>query len=235
MKHPPTPRIAVPWYVHPAEDPAAWRLLAAKQDELSFVVINVHNGPGTANDPYYPPAVATLERVRLLGYVDVDYGRRSVSDVLADVRNWLEWYPVGGVMFDQLPADRQSVSLIARYVEGARRAGAGFVVGNPGTMPPLATIALLDVTAVFEGDHAQYDRYRAPIWLRRIPRERLWHLIFACDQSQIDATVRRAGERGAGHVFVTDRRLPNPWAGPPTRGDLDQVAIPDVVTTRAEQ
>jgi hypothetical protein len=211
-------RPAVPWYIHPAEDPAAWQALAVSAPRPSFVVVNVHDGPGEADDPWYPEALRLLRGVRLVGYVDVDYGRRPRAEVSRDVCAWLDVHKVGGVMFDQLPSDAAGVARCASYVSDARRAGAGFVVGNPGVEPVLGYLAMLDVTCVFEGPAAAYADFRPSAALARVPRARVWHLVHGCPPEDLAAVTARAAGLGAGHAFVTDRTFPNPWAGFPESG-----------------
>lgn len=89
-------KLAVPWYVHPSDDPAGWQALAALADRISFVVVNVHNGP--AVDPAYPAALGMLRDsgVRMLGYVDTRYGTRPVREVATDVRHWIDDHEVPG-------------------------------------------------------------------------------------------------------------------------------------------
>ena len=208
-------RLAPPWYLHPAEDPGAWQRLGGLVPRPSFVVVNVHDGPGEEDDPWYPAAVAGLRRLRVLGYVDVDYGHRRAADVLDDVRAWVRRYRVGGVMLDRSPSDAAGVVHLQPLVERARDEGAGVVVGNPGVVPHPALLALLDVTGVFEGDAAAHAEHRPPGWLARLPRGRVWHLVHGCPPDQVAAVTERAGRLGAGHAFVTDRTLPHPWGGFP--------------------
>lgn len=208
-------RPALPWYVHPAEDPNAWNLLATRVPRPSFVVANVHDGPGKPDDPWYPQALARLRGLRLLGYVDLAYGERRPADVLDDVRAWLTQYRTGGVMFDRFPADRAATGRCVEYVSGARRVGAGFVVGNPGVVPELGYLALLDVTCVFEGASADYARFRPPAALARVPRARVWHLVHTCPPDALADITARTAQLGAGHAFVTDRVMPHPWGGFP--------------------
>jgi hypothetical protein len=89
------------------------------------------------------------------------------------------------------------------------------VVGNPGTVPHLGHLAMLDVTCVFEGTAAQYEEFRPPAGLSRLPRARVWHLVHTCPADQIDEVTARTAQLGAGHAFVTDREMPHPWGGFP--------------------
>ena len=121
-------------------------------------------------------------------------------------------------MFDRFPADADSTDQCVDYVSGARRAGAGFVVGNPGVVPKLGFLALLDVTCVFEGTAAAYAAFRPPAGLTGVPRTRVWHLVHSCAPDQLAGVTARAASLGAGHTFVTDRTMPNPWTGFPLGG-----------------
>lgn len=209
-------RFALPWYVHPAEAPREWAWLAARRREVSFVVVNVHNGPGPDNDEYYPDAVALLRGIRILGYVSVRYGQRSVAEVGKEIAKWQRLYRVDGIMLDELPATETSLARCAQYAAAARAAGVTFLAANPGIFPPPAHLDLFDVAAVFEGTAASYADLQHPVWARTVPPHRLWHLVYECAPEQIEAIRDSAGRRGAGHVFATDRSLPNPWLGPPT-------------------
>lgn len=211
-----TAQVAPPWYVHPAAAPDEWAWLSAQRRKISFAVVNVHNGPGRSDDEYYPRAVAGLRRIRILGYVPVDFGNRSVADVADDVRAWQLLYRIDGIMFDELPSAAHSLARCAQYAAIARAAGITFIAANPGVFPSLAHLNLFDVTAVFEGPAGAYAEYRHPAWARNVPASRLWHLVYDCAPEQLAATQLAAGSRGAGHIFATDRSLPNPWLGPPT-------------------
>lgn len=209
-------RLAIPWYVHPAAAPQDWAWLATRHEEVSFAVVNVHNGPGADDDPYYPQALASLGPVRTIGYVPVDYGNRPATDVAREIAAWQRLYRIGGIMLDELPTSPQNLARCAEYARAARAAGVGFLVANPGAFPSPAHLDLFDVTAVFEGTATAYADFTHPRWARNIPPSRLWHLVYGCNPEQTRNLSRTAASRGAGHAFATDRSLPNPWLGPPT-------------------
>ena len=216
------PRLALPWYVHPAEAPQDWTWLA--QQRVSFAVVNVHNGPGNDDDAYYPAAVAGLGRIRTLGYVPVGYGNRPVAEVAKDIETWRRLYGVRAIMLDELPSAEGTLARCTQYAAAARGAGVSFLAANPGVFPSPGHVKLFNVTSVFEGTAANYTQYRHPAWARMVPRSRLWHLVHSCNPAQISAIHLAAGHRGAGHIFATDRSLPNPWLGPPTAVSADLAA-----------
>lgn len=209
-------RLAPPWYVHPAVAPQDWAWLASQRSSVSFAVVNVHNGPGRDDDEYYPDALTGLRGIRLLGYVPVDYGNRPVADVARDIAAWQRLYRVDGIMLDELPSTPQSLARCSQYADAARDAGVAFVAANPGVFPSSDHLGLFDVTCVFEGTAASYAGFEHPAWARDVPASRLWHLVYDCDPDHTAAVGVAAAGHGAGHVFVTDRSLPNPWLGPPT-------------------
>lgn len=49
---------AVPFYLHPAEHPAAWDALLTGDLGVEFAVVNVSDGPGDAVDEYYHPVLS---------------------------------------------------------------------------------------------------------------------------------------------------------------------------------
>lgn len=209
-------RLAVPWYVHPAEAPEQWQRLAALGDRVEFAVVNVADGPGLPGDPYYPQALAMLREhgVRVYGYVDVDYGRRAVSLVEADVRAWLERYGIDGIMFDQVASGLAGLGHNRVLAILARRAGARVVVANPGVEPCSELLDLFDATCVFENDAATHARLEPPAEL--VAPERRWHLVHGVQADHLDAVLARTAELGAGLAFITDRPGPHPWTGLPT-------------------
>lgn len=217
------PRPGIPWYVHPAEDPVAWRRLGAllaDADGLGdgFVVVNVHNGPGAADDPYYGPALQELRSAApglvVLGYVDLDYGVRAVAEVMDEVRAWQDRYGLEGVMLDRYPAapsDDPGARRAREVVARIRSVGVAHVAGNPGLDPAPGTEEELDVVCDFEGPAHEYADPSRPL---RRGRGR-WHLVYDCPATSANEVREQALERGADYVFVTDGVLPHPWAGLP--------------------
>lgn len=206
-------RLAVPFYVHPAEAPEQWQRLAALADRVEFAVVNVADGPGPVGDPYYPQALAMLRShgIRLYGYVDVDYGRRGVALVAADVEAWLAQYGVDGIMYDQVASGVEALGHNRILAMLARRAGAGAVVANPGVEPCPELLDLFDVTCVFENTATAHSQLSAPP--AAVSPERRWHLIHGAKAEDLEGVLARVDELGAGLAFATDRPGPHPWTG----------------------
>jgi hypothetical protein len=202
--------LLAPAYVDAAALSAAFgRGPAGKAERL--VVANPHNGPGAALDPAYAEAIRRLRGagVRVLGYVATGYGRREPADALADVRRFREWYAVDGVFLDEASSEAADVDRYREVAQAARAAGSEIVVLNPGRVPAPDYFDLADLVVTFEGTVADYAAaVRAmPAW---VDPERSAHLVYGASRAQ--ALELLASIPGASHVYVTDGRLPNPWA-----------------------
>ena len=212
-------RIAVPWYLHPAEEPKQWAELI-KQSQLgriAFAVVNVASGPGEADDPYYPRALANLHEggVQIHGYVDTDYSARPPRDVVDDIIAWRERYQVEGIMFDRVSSDPANLSYYRPLVDFGRQAGVQVMVGNPGVVPHADYLEMFDVSCVFENVDALHQR------LTTMPRpvgvgpERLWHLVHEVPPTGFEDVLSRIAAQGAALAFATGKSGGNPWCGLP--------------------
>jgi hypothetical protein len=205
--------LVVPAYFHPLAAPKPWRRLAASAPITRLVIVNVHNGPGTALDESYLAATHALRihQVSTAGYVDTDYGRRPVADVVADVRSYLRWYGIEGVFLDQVSSGITELDHYEEYVLAVRAAGARFVALNPGTHPHPGYIDLANLTVTFEGTWFDYRGLALPGWVRDYPSGRFCHLVHSVPQEAFTAALQLASQRNVRSVFLTDGCGDNPW------------------------
>ncbi|MEU2156148.1 spherulation-specific family 4 protein [Streptomyces sp. NPDC019396] len=210
--------LLVPLYVHPAEDPDAWRLLASAADRIYGVVLNTADGPGTSPDPAFVSAARALRAAgtRVLGYVDLDYGVRPDDAVLRDIDRHREWYGTDGCFFDQVPADRSALPGCRRLVRAARQRGAETVVLNHGVHPAPGYARIADLLVTFEGPWTVYlSSFTLPRWTARHPPERFCHLVYGVPPALARVAEKAATERGAAVSCAVADTLPNPWLAPP--------------------
>ena len=205
--------LAVPAYVHPLEDPAAWERLTHLGGLLRFVVVNVHDGPGARDDDSYHAVVRALHGagVRTVGYVDTDYGRRDPAAVLRDVRAWRDRYRVGGIFFDQVATGLDQLDDYAQLALAARAAGADYLVLNPGALPHPGYVDIANVTVTFEGSWKDYRRLEDPAWVQDLPAARFAHLVHAVPAGALQAAVARARRHHVRTIFATTGSGSNPW------------------------
>lgn len=187
-------------------------LLFTAGSSLGFAVLNPASGPGTLPDSRYLAAIDRLTRrsKSVVGYVDTDYGRRPVNEVLADVGRWKSWYGVSSIFFDQAPTTTREFSRYERYVDAVHH-NRGRALLNPGTYPDRSYLRLADVTVTFEGSYDAYRTQRRPSWAEKIDPAKTWHLIYGTPEPDLASALRLARARGAGFVYVTDDALPDPW------------------------
>lgn len=210
--------LLVPLYVHPDQDPDAWRLLTTVGEQLYGVVLNAASGPGGAPDPAFVSVARALREAgtRVLGYVDLDYGVRPGSAVLRDLDRHREWYGTDGCFFDQVPADKSALRECRRLVRAARQRGAETVVLNPGVHPAPGYARIADLVVTFEGPWKVYlSSFSRPRWTARHSPDRFCHLVYDVPPALAEVAARAAHERGAAVSCAVADTLPNPWAAPP--------------------
>lgn len=213
-----TLRAAVPLYHYPGGDSTLWEHVLTP-GAVDLVVVNVDSGPGARPDPVFTKALhGAPDNVH--GYVDTDYGRRSVNDIRADARRWREWYGVCSLFLDQVISgvdvgardrrDTGSLASLTGLIDALRRDGIRSIAGNPGTVPHPRVLGLFDVTCVRETDMETH--LATPIApLPDVAPSRLWHLIYDCPTDRVEEVVARSVELGAGLVGVSPDGLPHPW------------------------
>ncbi|MEW2168234.1 spherulation-specific family 4 protein [Streptomyces sp. NPDC007084] len=206
---PAAPRTArnllVPYYEHPLVRPAEWEALLAVAPRLYGVVLNPASGPGEAPDPAFAAVGARLRAggARVLGYVDTDYGRRPLADVLRDVSLHGSWYGTDGTFLDQAAATEAGVDYYRRLAAATPET----LVLNHGTTPHPAYARLADVLVTFEGTWADYRRKAPPS--RTGAGASLCHLVHGVPAGVDPAALVR--ERGADLYCAVPGAGDHPW------------------------
>ncbi|MFG1604854.1 spherulation-specific family 4 protein [Actinoplanes sp. NPDC049265] len=212
--------LVVPAYFHPAVAADDWKALAAHGSAVRAVILNSYNGPGPAFERELTAAAVATGRP-LLGYVDTDYGRRDPDEVLADVDRWHDWYPVTGLFLDRVATGSDLLVWYEVVVEEIRRRTFGTMVFNHGANPDPRYAELADALVTFEGPYAWHQEIEVPAWIRSMPAERIWHLVYDTPSTLLPTSLARAAEANAGVVYVTERAGANPWDGVPGYLDLE--------------
>ncbi|MFI5931332.1 Spherulin-4 [Actinoplanes sp. NPDC051494] len=137
-------------------------------------------------------------RHRILGKVDLDWGGRSLADVLADVDTWRE-DGAEGLFLDRAPAGSGGVGPVALTVRLAARRGLHRVVLNPGvpTHPLYRDLGVKICT--FDGPWSAYQG-----WAGDGVSPGDGHLVHGVPPELLTAARRLMGRRGAGFGLATD-------------------------------
>ena len=207
-------RLLVPLYVYPGTDPGAWDAVAARADEVAWVVFNPASGPGDAPQQEFAGAAAKLREagIPLLGYVDTDYGARRHREVVEDVERYQDWYPVDGVFLDQAGSGTALLPYYRRLAIASRSLEARHVVLNPGVHPDPGYAGIADVLITFEGAWETYRRLQVPDWTAGFPPQRFGHLVHTAPPDACAEVLRTAREYGAAYCYATPGSGANPWA-----------------------
>ncbi len=213
-----TAALALPAYFNPTREAGSWDLVRGYASAVRFVVLNPASGPGPAPEQEYASLRASLrlDKIKVLGYVNTDYGSRSRADVLQDTTAYRSWYDVDGVFFDQVASDVAGLDFYEQVVTDARGAGCRSVALNPGVYPHRAYLDLANLVVTFEGSLEEHRALQVPAWARDVPASRFCHLVYGVPESDLAATRARAELAHAGAVYVTDLHGTNPWGELPS-------------------
>jgi hypothetical protein len=210
---PTVPRLVVPAYFHPAAAPEQWARLAREAAQIRLVVLNPASGPGGGPDPAYIRALEPLRAagVQVAAYVDTNYGQRPLRAALAEIKQYLDWYRVDGVLFDRVSATSADLRHYALLSRRARKLGAGVVAFNHGVHPHEAYARHADIIGTFEGPWQVYLEQAVPQWTRSWPADRFYHVVYSVPPEHLGDAFLMAGRRRAGCVYVTDHGGGNPY------------------------
>ena len=207
--------LLVPLYVYPGR---IWtQTIAAKTRYPSvqiYIIANVNNGPGNSVDPKYVSFIAAAQKagIDVLGYVYTQYGKRSATQVDADIAKWQAYYGADGIFLDQMATHAQSYYQAATVYAHAH--SLWFVMGNPGVDAP--GNAGTDAINFYErGGYPSLKFLSKPSHLQ-YPRNTWSYIAGAVPFS---AAKIRASAAYVGYLYVTNGKEPECYCRLPTYFD----------------
>lgn len=205
---------ALPLYIYPAPGQRDWeRAFSAGPAQVSFLIANVHNGPGEGRAEVWSRMLERAEAagIPVLGYVHTSYAVRPSETVQADIEQWLEFYPtLHGIFIDECTAEEAPVSYYKTIFESVKQRDSRLqVVINPGTVPSEDYMKVCDINAVFESPLKSWKTFQAPEWMRRYPAERFYGIVYGVSEPEMPQVVEQARAAGFGHLFVTGGASPS--------------------------
>ncbi len=225
-------RLLVPAYFYPAgEGRKQWRRLidAAAQVDL-VAVVNPQSGPGVERNPDYASVIAEAagRGVRLAGYVNLAFGDRAMAKIKGDIDAWVQFYPrINGFFLDQQPRDAAHAAFVAQVAAYARdKLRDALVIGDPGQPCDDSYLSRRadDVVCVFTRPDG-FAAFELPANLKAFDAFQLAALPYqVADVETMRTLLKEAIIKRIGYIYVTDGKLPNPWAGLPSYWD-DEVAF----------
>ena len=148
--------------------------------------------------------------IRVLGYVDTDYGRDSMVSVESKVDLYKEWYGVDGIMFDEMNNKAGYEAYYAALGDYVHSEGMAVSMGNPGTRVPTTYIGTLDFLAVYEGSeypNLSYTTYAG------YSSSNFATIVYGVS---LDRSFLASLMGVNSWVYVTDDDLPNPYNALPS-------------------
>jgi len=207
-------RLADPSYFYPG---AIWAKLEAAAPVAGIAVMNPNSGPGTAINPAYTAQVAEAKSrgLKVIGYVDTAYGKRSLDLVKADVEDYFTWYHVDGILLDEasnLAPDLAYYKTCYHFAHDIDKSAT--VVLNPGAPTLEGYMDAADIIITFESPYNDYQtNFVQSSWVVNYPASRFWHIILgATTEDQMKNAIKESKSRHAGWVYVTTFAPPaNPY------------------------
>lgn len=196
-----------------------WQALAEAADVIPFVIINPASGPGEGPGSDSHTNFANQLKInrdeygqKAMGYIRTKYGEEPLDSVIAQARNYHDWFGVEDFFLDEAAHGKdEQATKIAYYTELRARLKklfpAGLVVANPGTLTAEGMLAAADYLMTFEREAAFYE---ASTWLQENyyagqPRQKFWHCIH--DVTSFDQAVkilRKAEKLNVGNLYLTN-------------------------------
>jgi hypothetical protein len=215
---PPTPvagcaATIIPAYSYP-NPPTFWDNSIAGANPVQFMIADPASGPGRTRDANYTSVIARARAagIRVMGYVDTDYARRSQSSMRADITTWKTLYNVTDIFFDQTASSPASLAYYQAIADVVHATPGALTMLNPGINVDERYLQMADILNIFEGSSADYAAWAPAAWVANYPAKRFSHLIYGVpDAASMTTVLNQALTRQAGYVYITSDVLPNPW------------------------
>jgi hypothetical protein len=205
-------RMGVPAYAYPGLGKQDfWNVLAKRG---TIYILNPASGPGQKVDPTYTSMVQSAKTagIRIWGYVDTNYGKRSIKLILADVDAFKKMYPIDGIFFDQTSLDAEHLPYY-RNLSMAMKTRKLPLAFNPGQ--PIIDeryVPLANYIMTFEGPLSTYLKTSFPDWSSHYPKTKFWHLVYEVpNEKTMKQVIGKASGLPVGMLYITHRGMPNPW------------------------
>jgi hypothetical protein len=229
-------QLIVPAYFYPSGlGMKAWQRLMDASSKVPIVVIaNPSSGPGELLDQEYAAVidVASDKGLRVIGYVNTEYGKKPRTEAKNEIDRWVFFYPsVAGFFFDQQSVEVRDIGYYLELRDYARSKIKGkqaFVVTNPGTTCDEEYIAkaVSDVTCFF-ASFKGFDEFNPPVLLKRYHSSRFAALTYHIPNSKaMRQVLDEAVAKRIGYVYVNDTPYGgNPWGKLPDYWDDEVEAV----------
>lgn len=204
-----------PFYIYPTQSAIQPLIDVAVQypHVQIWVILDPANGPGTTIDPVYTNAVNQLRSVgiNLLGYVNTNYGNRSLAKVQTDIQRWATLYKPDGIFLDLMSVKHTYYTNITNY---AKSLGFQMVNGNPGTNINSSAGHDVDITTIYENNSLPSPLSQFQNWYNIYAPPKL--SIICYNIPTLPTSFITQAAQHFGWIFITDITGANPYGAYPT-------------------
>jgi hypothetical protein len=197
---------------------AAWNAVASAHQKWPgtalIPIVNNQNGPGPSLDPNWTRGINVLVNggCKVAGYVYTQYGKRALTRVQKDIRNWRAWYPQVTTLFlDEMSNTRGKESYYSTLTSYARSYGFDFVVGNPGAPTLSSYIGTVDTMVIYENTEVPTSFSN---WQASYSPNNFATLSYAVSSSSFPTDQVTSNKSSVAYQYVTDDGASpdrNPW------------------------
>jgi hypothetical protein len=197
---------------------AAWNTVASEHQKWPGTAVipiaNNQNGPGPSFDPNWAKGINVLVNggCKVAGYVYTQYGKRSLTRVQRDIRNWRAWYPqVKALFLDEMRNTVGKEGYYSSLTSYAKSYGFDFVIGNPGAPTVPSYIGTVDTMVIHENTSVPTSFSN---WQASYSPNNFATLSYAVSSSSLPTDQVTANKSFVAYQYVTDDGTSpdrNPW------------------------
>jgi hypothetical protein len=224
--------LVVPAYFYPSTVTPTmnkWPQLteSARQAPITAIA-NLSMESTTQLNPEYAAVMSAFRAAggTLFGYVGTHYGDVPPSDVQAGIDRYA-LYGIDGLFLDEMDNGQAKLDSYYRPLyEKIKQKHPGYtVIGNPGTNTLPGYLNAADVLVTFEGNNVTYGLTPPSEWQLDASSQRFAALVYDTPEAELASVLALAGQRHAGHVYVTDGG--KNWDTLPSYWDAQVSAVPE--------
>jgi spherulation-specific family 4 protein len=208
--------VLVPLYVDPN---SAWTTVASAKQQYPSVpvvaIINPASGPGPHLRQTYVRGVRSLHAagVIVLGYVHTSYGRRPLAVDESEMAKYHRWYGVDGIFLDEMANTAGHEAYYSTLTAFAKSLGMQTTIGNPGTDTLPSYIGTVTSMDIYESAGYPSLSFLSGGWHGQYPKSNFGFISYAVQT--LNPTLDQQAAAYVGYEYVTNQRLPNPYAALP--------------------
>jgi len=179
-----------------------------------IAILNPDDGVGWRKDNYIAGQVNLLKSrgVRVVGYINSEYGWRDNDEVDDECDKYRIWYGVNGIFLDEVSGAASKLSYYKSIRSYANLIGIGFTVLNPGT--PISSSFLQAGDILVDYEHADWQINFATAgaagWVAANPH-RAAAIVYGVAAGGMAEVISAAIAKNYGWVYVTDQNEPDPF------------------------